>query len=117
MSSHIRDDGAVVIGGQGNPVPEIACKPGTLEERARAIYAQFIIDNTPGAGPDDVPRFDDNAHGVRIALAALTEAADEIASLRARVEVMDSFVKRVALDPKWTLAASEVLMRPPGDAP
>lgn len=63
--------------------------PGTLEERARAIYAQFIIDNTPGAGPDDVPQFDDNAHGVRIALAAITEAADEIASLRARVEVLE----------------------------
>lgn len=50
---------------------------------ARDVYSRFIIDNTPGAGPSDVPRFDDKAHGVGIALAAIqatTELAAELAN-------------------------------------
>lgn len=68
--------------------------PGTLEERARAIAASVTDDAFLAkaiiAGEVDYFRV------VRSALAALTEAADEIASLRARVEVM-----REALD--WAL--------------
>lgn len=52
-----------------------------MKAMARRIYAQFIIDNTPGAGPDDVPQFDDNAHGVKIALAAIIETTEAAARL------------------------------------
>jgi hypothetical protein len=56
---------------------------GAVEQlaMARRIYAQFIIDNVPGAGPDDVPQFDDNAHGVKIALAAIIETSEAAARL------------------------------------
>lgn len=61
--------------------------PGTLEERARAIAASVTDDAFLAkaiiAGEVDYFRV------VRSALAALTEAADEIASLRARVEVLE----------------------------
>lgn len=50
-------------------------------QMARRIYAKYMIDNTPGAGPDDVPRFDDTAHGVRIALAAIEECTERAAKL------------------------------------
>lgn len=48
---------------------------------ARDVYSRFIIDNTPGAGPGDVPRFDDKAHGVRIALAAIQATTGMAADL------------------------------------
>lgn len=52
-----------------------------MKAMARRIYAQFIIDNVPGAGPDDVPQFDDNAHGVKIALAAIIETREACARI------------------------------------
>lgn len=52
-----------------------------MKAMARRVYSQFIIDNTPGAGPEDVPKFDDNAHGVRIALAAIIETQRADAAL------------------------------------
>ena len=56
--------------------------PGTLE-RARLIASKTKV----GAAPEQILRGDwDNSPVVQAALAALTEAADEIASLRARVE-------------------------------
>ncbi len=59
---------------------------GAVEQlaMARRIYAQFIIDNVPGAGPDDVPQFDDNAHGVKIALAAIIETTEAAAKMAER---------------------------------
>lgn len=53
---------------------------------ARRIYSQFIIDNTPGAGPGDVPKFDDSAHGVRIALAAIIKTTKGMDALVEAVE-------------------------------
>ena len=38
---------------------------------ARMIYADYLISKTPGATQDDAPQFDDSAHGVQIALAAI----------------------------------------------
>ena len=58
---------------------------GAVEQlaMARRVYAQFILDNVPGAGPDDVPKFDDNAHGVKIALAAIIEMSTRVIELEA----------------------------------
>lgn len=58
-------------------------------EMARRVYTQFIIDNTPGAGADDVPKFDDNAHGVRIALAAIIETTELAAKFAETIDPLD----------------------------
>ena len=65
--------------------------PGTLEERARRIVARFY----QGIRDHDYAHwvmkgYKDSTNDMRLVVTALTEAADEIASLRARVEAAES---------------------------
>ena len=85
--------------------------PGTLEERARRIVARFY----QGIRDHDYAHwvmkgYKDSTNDMRLVVTALTEAADEIASLRARVEAMRealvdlmSWFPEKPSDPEWRI--------------
>lgn len=71
--------------------------PGTLEERARRIVARFY----QGIRDHDYAHwvmkgYKDSTNDMRLVVTALTESADEIASLRARVEAMTGALTEIA---------------------
>ena len=71
---------------------------------ARMIYADYLISKTPGATQDDAPQFDDSAHGVQIALAAIIETTEAAAKYLETVATKRSDHMKIA-----TLRANEHL--------
>ena len=85
--------------------------PGTMEERARRIVARFyqrIRDHDYAQWVMEGRK--DGTNDMRLVITALTEAADEIASLRARVEALEgalvdltSWFPEKPSDPEWRI--------------
>ena len=81
--------------------------PGTMEERARRIVARFyqrIRDHDYAQWVMEGRK--DGTNDMRLVITALTEAADEIASLRARVETMGTVLALVTDTLRRQYAAS-----------